>query len=115
MKKILGVIILMFMFACSKESLSTTGGLEVSFYSVGTQYRDSTYNWYLYNSNDYLKLPATRQGYVAHAQVLNDNRATVIITDLNEGNYVFTYYVNDVLKVSSVQVSPNEVRKYFLK
>lgn len=115
MKKILGVIIIMFMYSCSKESLSTTGGLEVSFYSVGTQYRDSTYNWYLYNSNDYLKLPAIRKGYVAHAQSLNDNRATVLIADLNEGDYVFTYYVNDILKVSSVQVSSNKVKKYFLK
>ncbi|MBO0951855.1 hypothetical protein [Fibrella forsythiae] len=80
-----------------------------------TQYKDATYYWYLYTADGYPTLPPVRKGYIGHADSFSNGRVTVSINDLREGNYVFTYYLNDSLKTSSVGVSVGTTKTYVLK
>jgi hypothetical protein len=115
MKFISVAVVLIILCSCSKIYNSTEGNVKVSFYPVLTQYKDSTYYWYLYSENGYSTLPPIRKGYVGHADSFNNGRANISINNLNEGNYIFTYYLNDNIKTNSIQVSAGATKSYFLK
>lgn len=115
MKGIYALVILVIMSSCSRDYDSVEGNIKVSFYPVITQYKDSTYYWYLYTANGYSKLPPIRKGYIGNADSFSNGRAIVSINSLNEGDYVFAYYLNDSLIINSVQVSAGVAKSYFLR
>lgn len=115
MKTIYAFVFLITLSSCSKEYSSTEGNVKVSFYPILTQNKDSTYYWYLYTANGYPTLPPLRKGYIGDADSFSNGRATISIDNLNLGDYVFTYYLNDSLKTNSLQVSAGVTKSYFLK
>jgi hypothetical protein len=115
MKTICAFVFSITLCSCSIEHNSLEGNAQVSFYPILTQYKDSTYYWYLYTENGYPTLPPLRKGYIGNADSFSDGRATITINNLNKGNYVFTYYLNNSLKVNPIQVSAGATKSYFLK
>jgi hypothetical protein len=114
MKLVYAIAIMLTLCACSKENYSTEGNVKVSFYSVGTQYKDSTYYWYLYTPDGYLKNIPLRKGYIGHADSFDNGRANVSIDKLIEGTYIFAYYLNDSLKTNQIQVVAGSTKSYSL-
>jgi hypothetical protein len=114
MKLVYAVVFMLTLCACSKEDYYTEGNVKVNFYPIITQYKDSTYYWYLYTSEGYRMNTPLRKGYIGHADSFDNGRANVSINNLIEGTYIFTYYLNDSLKTNQIQVVARSTKSYSL-
>lgn len=101
-------IIMIFMVACDDNT--STGEVEINFYPVVNNNNDITRYWYLYPEIGPTKSQYIDKGYLSATD--QNGRVNLSINNLNPGNYIFRYYVNDTAKDNGLQVSAGQMKRY---
>jgi hypothetical protein len=104
-----------FLASCESDAFMPRdrGNVEIDFRPVRSLSIDSSRYWYLYPNEPSEKTPFLERGDLIGGD--ENGRIIVKLNNLNVGNYVFRYFINEEIKDHYIQVSGKTTKKYFLK